>query len=153
MIGGQGNKLGVIFGAFIIAYLPKRLTSVELVDNESSGYLWLTVAVLIFVGLLVFWKFRGKELIGWSRTLVITAMALTGVMSALLLGSVLLFRQGGAQSLGDLKYLYFGIALVVMMILRPQGLVPVRQKLLTYGRQVYQAVRKPTVGEPIGEQK
>ncbi|MBL3130543.1 branched-chain amino acid ABC transporter permease, partial [Klebsiella pneumoniae] len=48
---------------------------------------------------------------------------------------------------------YFGIALVVMMILRPQGLFPVRQKLLSYGRQVYQAVRRPTVGEPIGAGK
>lgn len=153
VIGGQGNKLGVIFGAFIIAYLPKRLSSVTLVDSESSGYLWLTVTVLIFVGLLVFWKFRGKELMGWLRTAVIAGMVFTGVMAALLLGSVLLFRQGGAQSLGDLKYLYFGIALVVMMILRPQGLFPVRQKLLTYGRQVYQAVRRPTVGEPIGGDK
>ena len=26
VIGGQGNKLGVIVGAFIIVYLPTRLT-------------------------------------------------------------------------------------------------------------------------------
>ena len=29
VLGGQGNKLGVIFGAFIIVYLPNRLLGVE----------------------------------------------------------------------------------------------------------------------------
>ncbi len=70
VLGGQGNKLGVIFGAFVIVYLPNRLLGVEL----------------------------------WGI------------------------------NLGDLKYLFFGLALVVMMIFRPQGLFPVRQQLLAYGK-------------------
>ena len=70
VLGGQGNKLGVIFGAFVIVYLPNRLLGVE------------------FMGL----------------------------------------------NLGDLKYLFFGLALVVLMIFRPQGLFPVRQQLLAYGK-------------------
>ncbi|MBF6174298.1 branched-chain amino acid ABC transporter permease [Nocardia blacklockiae] len=79
VLGGQGNKLGVIVGAFLIVYLPNRFMSVNV----------------------------------------------------------------GGQSLGDFKYLFFGLTLVVVMIFRPQGLFPVRQKLLAYGRQVYQAVRRP----------
>ena len=70
VLGGQGNKLGVIFGAFIIVYLPNRLLGVHLF----------------------------------------------GV------------------NLGDLKYLFFGLALVLLMIFRPQGLFPVRQQLLAYGK-------------------
>jgi branched-chain amino acid transport system permease protein len=70
VLGGQGNKLGVIFGAFVIVYLPNRLLGVE------------------FMGI----------------------------------------------NLGDLKYLFFGLALVVLMIFRPQGLFPVRQQLLAYGK-------------------
>ena len=70
VLGGQGNKLGVIFGAFIIVYLPNRLLGVE------------------FLGV----------------------------------------------NMGDLKYLFFGLALVVLMIFRPQGLFPVRQQLLAYGK-------------------
>ena len=70
VLGGQGNKLGVIFGAFVIVYLPNRLLGVQ------------------FLGI----------------------------------------------NLGDLKYLFFGLALVVMMIFRPQGLFPVRQQLLAYGK-------------------
>ena len=60
VLGGQGNKLGVIFGAFIIVYLPNRLLGVH------------------FLGI----------------------------------------------NMGDLKYLFFGLALVVMMIFRPAGSVP-----------------------------
>ena len=37
-------------------------------------------------------------------------------------------------NLGDLKYLFFGLALMVMMIFRPQGLFPARQQLLAYGQ-------------------
>ncbi len=77
VLGGQGNKLGVIFGAFIIVYLPNRLLGVE------------------FLGI----------------------------------------------NMGDLKYLFFGLALVVLMIFRPQGLFPVRQQLLAYGKSAKKLLR------------
>lgn len=77
VLGGQGNKLGVIFGAFVIVYLPNRLLGVELFGVD----------------------------------------------------------------LGDLKYLFFGLALVVLMIFRPQGLFPARQQLLTYGRSARELLR------------
>jgi branched-chain amino acid transport system permease protein len=77
VLGGQGNKLGVIFGAFIIVYLPNRLLGVH------------------FLGV----------------------------------------------NLGDLKYLFFGLALVVLMIFRPQGLFPVRQQLLAYGKSARNLLR------------
>ncbi|MEU8899989.1 branched-chain amino acid ABC transporter permease [Nocardia sp. NPDC048505] len=153
VIGGQGNKLGVLVGAFLIAYLPDRLASAKLVSDESTGYTMLILDVAAFVALVLFWRFKGRFLDGWRKQVLTLGMVITGVLGALLIGSVLLFRPGGAQSLGDLKYLYFGIALVVMMILRPQGLLPVRQKLLTYGRQVYQAVRRPAQPETVGAQR
>ncbi|MCV7213025.1 branched-chain amino acid ABC transporter permease [Mycolicibacterium canariasense] len=78
VLGGQGNKLGVIFGAFIIVYLPNRLLGVH------------------FLGI----------------------------------------------NLGDLKYLFFGLALVVLMIFRPQGLFPVRQQLLAYGKSARNLLSK-----------
>ena len=86
VLGGQGNKLGVIFGAFIIVYLPNRLLGVH------------------FLGI----------------------------------------------NLGDLKYLFFGLALVVMMIFRPQGLFPARQHLLTYAKAARDLLRsKPVDTEPV----
>ncbi len=84
IVGGQGNKLGVILGAFIIVYLPNfflgrtQLFGIPINGNEIANY----------------------------------------------------------------KYLFFGLALMVLMIFRPQGLFPARQKLLAYGRTMYQAARQ-----------
>ena len=83
VIGGQGNKLGVIVGAFIIVYVPARVQGIEV----------------------------------------------------------------GGQSLGDFKYLFFGLALVTLMIFRPQGLFPARARLITFGRQVYAAAHR--VGDAV----
>jgi branched-chain amino acid transport system permease protein len=44
-------------------------------------------------------------------------------------------------NLGDLKYLFFGLALVVMMIFRPEGLFPARAQLLAYGRAARDLLR------------
>jgi branched-chain amino acid transport system permease protein len=84
IVGGQGNKLGVILGAFIIVYLPNfflgrtSLFGIPINGNEIANY----------------------------------------------------------------KYLFFGVALMVLMIFRPQGLFPARQKLLAFGREVYVVARK-----------
>lgn len=89
VLGGQGNKLGVILGAFIIVYLPN-----------------------FFLG--------RTEILG---------IPVDG------------------DSIAEYKYLFFGLALMVLMIFRPQGLIPVRQKLLTYGRELYVAARRRSKAE------
>lgn len=99
VLGGQGNKLGVILGAFVIVYLPNfflgrtDLFGIPINGNEIANY----------------------------------------------------------------KYLFFGLALIVLLIFRPQGLFPARQKLLAYGREVYAAARRavlaltrPTSDETTG---
>jgi len=89
VLGGQGNKLGVILGAFIIVYLPN-----------------------FFLG--------RTEILG---------IPVNG------------------DEIAQYKYLFFGLALMVLMIFRPQGLIPVRQKLLTYGRELYVAARRRSKDE------
>ena len=99
VLGGQGNKLGVILGAFIVVYLPN-----------------------FFIG----------------RT------SLFGIPIS-------------GNEIANYKYLFFGVALMVLMIFRPQGLFPARQKLLTYGRDVYAAARRAATAlthrteETVGE--
>jgi branched-chain amino acid transport system permease protein len=78
VLGGQGNKLGVIFGAFVIVYLPNRLLGVHLFGIN----------------------------------------------------------------MGDLKYLFFGFALVLLMIFRPQGVFPARQHLLAYSKAARDMLRR-----------
>jgi branched-chain amino acid transport system permease protein len=89
VLGGQGNKLGVILGAFIIVYLPA-----------------------FFLG--------RTEILG---------IPIDGT------------------AISQLRYLFFGLALMVLMVFRPQGLIPVRQKLLTYGRELYVAARRRRLDE------
>jgi len=44
-------------------------------------------------------------------------------------------------AIAEYKFLIFGIALVLIMIYRPQGLIPAKQRLLAYGTKAYAAVR------------
>ncbi len=67
VLGGQGNKVGVIVGAFLVSYIPDRF-----------------------------------------------------------------------QFEPEYRFLVFGLALIILMIFRPQGLLGMRQHLLAYGRQAYQ---------------
>ncbi len=73
VLGGSGNKIGVMLGAFIIVYIPDRF-----------------------------------------------------------------------QVIAEYRFLIFGLAIIVLMIFRPQGLLGARQRLLTYGRQAYQRL----IGRP-----
>lgn len=66
VLGGAGNKVGVLLGAVVVAYLPLRFVQIA-----------------------------------------------------------------------QYNYLIFGIALIVLMIFRPQGLLGARQHLLAYGRRAY----------------
>ncbi|MFG1797251.1 branched-chain amino acid ABC transporter permease [Nocardia sp. NPDC049149] len=151
VIGGQGNKLGVIVGAFIIVYLPNRLLSVQAVGQTVTGWIMIVVSVVVVVALIVVWRRWAREQERPIRLGYAAGAAVVTVVLLVVLGNVLTFQQPGAQSLGDYKYLFFGITLMVVMIFKPQGLFPVRQKLLAYGRQVYQAVRKPFNNEANGE--
>ncbi|UGT65166.1 branched-chain amino acid ABC transporter permease [Nocardia asteroides] len=151
VIGGQGNKLGVIVGAFIIVWLPNRLMSVQLVEQSATGYTLLAVTIVVLIAAVVGWRkwARHQDQAGVRYGYVLgSIVVLIGLF--VVLDNTLVLQQQGAQSLGDFKYLFFGITLVVLMIFRPQGLFPARQKLLTYGRQIYQAVRRPAAG-PNGE--
>lgn len=73
VLGGSGNKVGVVLGAFVVSYVPNRFV-------ELAAY----------------------------------------------------------------KYLIFGVALIILMMFRPQGLLGARQRLLAYGRQAYMRL----VGRP-----
>lgn len=67
VLGGTGNKLGVLLGAFVISYIPERF------QFEGSG----------------------------------------------------------------IQYLALGLALIILMIFRPQGILGARQRLLARGREAY----------------
>jgi branched-chain amino acid transport system permease protein len=78
VLGGQGNKVGVVVGAFLVSYIPDRF-----------------------------------------------------------------------QFEPEYRFLVFGIALIVLMIFRPQGLLGMRQHLLAHGRQAYQRLFGARAAVPV----
>jgi branched-chain amino acid transport system permease protein len=78
VLGGQGNKVGVIVGAFLVSYIPDRF-----------------------------------------------------------------------QFEPEYRFLVFGLALIILMIFRPQGLLGMRQHLLAYGRLAYQRLFGAGTAVPV----
>ncbi|NUU06768.1 branched-chain amino acid ABC transporter permease [Leifsonia sp. C5G2] len=87
-----------------------------------------------------------------TSILFLAAVVLGGAgnkVGAMLGGAIVAYIPLRFTVIADYKYLIFGIALVLIMIFRSQGLFPARQKLLAYGRHAYRLVtdaakRRPT---------
>jgi branched-chain amino acid transport system permease protein len=119
IVGGAGNKLGVVLGAVIVAYLPERLRGLD----EPLLVTWYLALVL---GLLVYLLFRRPET---GRRSLLRAAAL-GLLLAAVPPVVLALPEvfGTRGEIGQLRYLVFGLALIVMSVFRPQGLLPSRRR-------------------------
>lgn len=62
-------------------------------------------------------------------------------VGALVGGAVVAYIPLRFTAIADYKFLIFGIILVLLMLFRPQGLIPARMHLLTYAREAYHKIR------------
>jgi branched-chain amino acid transport system permease protein len=92
-----------------------------------------------------------------TSILFLAAVVLGGAgnkVGAILGGALVSYIPLRFTAIAEYKYLIFGIALVLIMIFRSQGLLPARQRLLAYGRSALNrvAARNPdehkTAGTP-----
>ncbi|WP_285117186.1 branched-chain amino acid ABC transporter permease [Leifsonia sp. fls2-241-R2A-40a] len=86
-----------------------------------------------------------------TSILFLAAVVLGGAgnkVGAMLGGAIVAYIPLRFTVIADYKYLIFGIALVLIMIFRSQGLFPARQKLLAYGRHAYRMVADAAKGRP-----
>ncbi|WP_158863666.1 branched-chain amino acid ABC transporter permease [Leifsonia sp. AG29] len=84
-----------------------------------------------------------------TSILFLAAVVLGGAgnkVGAMLGGAIVAYIPLRFTAIADYKYLIFGIALVLIMIFRSQGLFPARQKLLAYGRHAYARVSAAAKG-------
>ncbi|WP_426623735.1 branched-chain amino acid ABC transporter permease [Leifsonia sp. McL0607] len=84
-----------------------------------------------------------------TSILFLAAVVLGGAgnkVGAMIGGAIVAYIPLRFTAIADYKYLIFGIALVLIMIFRSQGLFPARQKLLAYGRHAYQRVAQAAKG-------
>ena len=89
-----------------------------------------------------------------TSILFLAAVVLGGAgnkVGALLGGAIVAYIPLRFTAIADYKYLIFGIALVLIMIFRAQGLVPARQRLLAYGRTAYQRIAGKPGGPALAE--
>ena len=184
VIGGSGNKFGVILGAVIVVYIPERLRGFD----ESLFAAWFVVLVIALIVTLIS---RRQTLLGSNvRAAATFAGGILGFVVALSVGTQLhsivtdvgtdnptrllvgsvavvlivgilairlvgLAKSDGAKivglfvgafvtvlvgaiapyvfdEIGDgvqaLRYFAFGLALILMSVFRPQGLLPNRRR-------------------------
>ncbi|MDQ0691972.1 branched-chain amino acid ABC transporter permease [Arthrobacter sp. W4I7] len=75
-----------------------------------------------------------------TSILFLAAVVLGGAgnkVGAILGGALVSYIPLRFTAIAEYKYLIFGIALVLIMIFRSQGLLPARQRLLAYGRTAF----------------
>ncbi|MBW4094950.1 MAG: branched-chain amino acid ABC transporter permease [Acidobacteria bacterium] len=75
-----------------------------------------------------------------TSVLFLCAVVLGGTgnkVGAIVGGALVAYIPLRFTAIAEYKYLIFGIALVIIMIFRPAGIFPARQRLLAYGTQVY----------------
>jgi len=80
-----------------------------------------------------------------TSILFVAAVVLGGAgnkVGAVLGGALVAYIPLRFTAIADYKYFIFGIALIIIMIFRPQGLIPARQRLLAYGRNAYQKIAR-----------
>jgi branched-chain amino acid transport system permease protein len=78
-----------------------------------------------------------------TSILFLAAVVLGGAgnkVGAILGGALVSYIPLRFTAIAEYKYLIFGIALVLIMIFRSQGLLPARQRLLAYGRTAYNKI-------------
>ncbi|WP_035748820.1 branched-chain amino acid ABC transporter permease [Arthrobacter sp. 35W] len=78
-----------------------------------------------------------------TSILFVAAVVLGGAgnkVGAVLGGALVSYIPLRFTAIAEYKYLIFGVALVLIMIFRSQGLLPARQRLLAYGRLAYNRV-------------
>lgn len=80
-----------------------------------------------------------------TSIMFVAAVVLGGTgnkVGAVLGGAVVAYIPLRFTAIAEYKYLIFGLALVIIMIYRSQGLLPARHRLLAYGQQAYARIAK-----------
>ncbi|MFN8077435.1 MAG: branched-chain amino acid ABC transporter permease [Kineosporiaceae bacterium] len=123
LIGGAGNKYGVVLGAVIVYYTPERLRSLD----DSLVITWYVV--LVAAAALWVWTNRRPGPAGRARRWWLGPAVTVAVLALLpVLLKELPTWFGDRGKIDQLRFLMFGAALIVMSVFRPQGLLPNRRR-------------------------
>lgn len=117
VLGGLGSISGAALAAGIVTVLPEMLRTPEFL---ASLWPWgLGVVVLGAVGAFV--------LRALGRSAGLAKVFMVGGTATILLSVLAVWAQRSQVDLGRYRMVMFALALILMMILRPQGLLGVRE--------------------------
>ena len=135
VLGGLGSITGAAIAAVVLTLLENVLRSV-------SGALVVGVLLIVFAAVLSFPKHRAamqKSVLGWGQWLLVP------VLSAIALVVIYLQARGWLQeNIASLRYVIYALILIVLMLLRPQGLLGRSE----FGLHLWR--RKPTLKPEAG---
>ncbi len=106
VMGGIGNRWGVIIGAFIVGYLPEWLRYVRPIQLFVIGGLMLLIALVA--------RHRSSLIAGFGFLLLGLGIRFVEPVRTFM------------ESIDEKRFFIFGLLLMTMMIFRPQGLIPRR---------------------------
>ena len=74
-----------------------------------------------------------------------------GIAGAVIGGAIVAYLPVRFTGIAEYKYLIFGIALILLMLFRSEGLMPARMHLLTYAKRAYQKATGKEIVAPESE--
>jgi len=114
VLGGLGSITGAAIAAVVLTILENVLRSV-------NGALVIGVLLALFAAILSFPKHRAqmqKSLLGWAQWLLVPVLSVVAIIA------IYLQARGWLQeNISSLRYVIYALILIVLMLLRPQGLL------------------------------
>ena len=114
VLGGLGSITGAAIAAVVLTILENVLRSV-------NGALVVGVLVAVFAAVLSFPKHRAamqKSALGWAQWLLIPVLSVVAIIA--------IYTQARGwlgDNISSLRYVIYALILIVLMLLRPQGLM------------------------------
>jgi branched-chain amino acid transport system permease protein len=121
VLGGTGSITGSVVAALLLFYIPEKMR--DLGNVQMSSLVAIAIALVIAVVLIKRFidRYRGPRL---RKTFVILGIITGGIILEIILATVLKNAHGlEAQVEGSkLRLVVFAVTLVILMLLRPQGI-------------------------------
>ena len=114
VLGGLGSITGAAIAAVVLTILENVLRSV-------NGALVVGVLLAVFAAVLSFPKHRAamqKSLLGWAQWLLMPVLSVVAI--------IIIYTQARGwlgDNISSLRYVIYALILIVLMLLRPQGLM------------------------------
>jgi branched-chain amino acid transport system permease protein len=137
IIGGMGGIRGALFGAALVTLINLHvLTNFALLINNlrNINYIvsgsFIQIVIIVLFGLAAYLVWRAYRNARITRTIGLIIVALLGILALISAGDFPIASWPSQLTPDKYQRFVFGILLVVMMIFRPEGLLPAPRRAM-----------------------